>query len=180
MYIKAGNEFGDADLEFVREFLEHLDVKLLEILDKISSTPDPDSGGLFDQGEYYIGVGVGFAVAQRYITSTYPQLEIKKKDAMQLGPLVKKGLTFIEALNSGANFWKHHEEWGLDKIVTRDIEALSKQAQNTIRTIEIVTPWSDYTCSNLLAELVGESEFKLAALLPSMEEWRNDLDRRFG
>ena len=178
MYIKAGNEFGDTDFEFMREFLEHLDVKLLEIMDNISLSPDPDSLGLFDKGEYYIGVG--FIVAQSYITSTYPKLEIKKKGAMQAGPLLKNGLTFIEALNSGANFWKHSEEWGLDNIVTRNIESLSKQAQKTIKTIEIVTPWSDYTCSNLLAELVGESEFKLAALLPFMEEWRNDLDRKFG
>lgn len=178
MYIKAGNEFGDTDFEFMREFLEHLDVKLLEIMDNISLSPDPDSLGLFDKGEYYIGVG--FTVAQSYITSTYPQLEIKKKDAMQAGPLLKNGLTFIEALNSGANFWKHREEWGLNNIVTRNIENLSKQAQKTIKTIEIVTPWSDYTCSNLLAELIGESEFELAALLPFMEEWRNDLDRKFG
>ena len=178
MYVKVENEYCDAALEFVREFLEHLDVKFIEIMKKISLSSDPDSDGLLDKGEYY--VGVGFAVAQRYITDTYPQLEIKKKDAMKSGPLLKPGLSFIEALNSGANFWKHQEEWGIANIVTRNIAGLSTQAQNTITTIEIVTPWSDYTCSNLLAELVGESDVKLAALLPPMEEWRNDLDRRFG
>jgi len=35
MYIKDGNTFGDADLNFIGEFLEHLDTKFLEINRKI-------------------------------------------------------------------------------------------------------------------------------------------------
>ncbi|MFC1751282.1 hypothetical protein ACFL2V_21080 [Pseudomonadota bacterium] len=177
MYIKAGNTFGDVDLEFIRDFLEHLDIKFTEIGRKIKDSPDPDSYGLFDKGEYYIGVG--FTIAQRYITSTYPQLNIGKKEALKSGPEIRNNLTFVEALNAGANFWKHQDEWGLDSLVSRNIDELSKQAQNTIRAIEIITPWADYTCSNLLAELVGENEFKLASLLPPLEEWRNDLDQNF-
>lgn len=176
MYLKSGKEFGDVDLGFIKDFLEHLDIKLARILTQIGESPDPDSEGLCDKGEFYIGVG--FTIAQRYIASTYPQLQITKKDALKSGPKIRNDLTFIEALNAGANYWKHQEEWGLNKLVSRDIEGLSKQARNTIITIEMATPWADYTCSNLLAELIGEREYCLISLISSMEEWRNDMDKK--
>lgn len=178
MYIKVDNKFADGDLEFTRDFLEHLDIKLAQINNKILSSPDPDSEGLFDHGEYYIGAG--FSVTQNYITSTYPQLDVNKWDALKFGSKVNNKLTVIEALNAGVNYWKHQEEWGLENIILRNIENLSKPAQRTIETIEIITPWADYTCSNILATLLGEKKLELITLLPFLEEWRNHLDQEFG
>ena len=178
MYIKIGNKFADGDLEFTRDFLEHLDVKLIQITNKISLSSDPDSEGLLDHGEYYIGVG--FSVTQNYITSTYPQLDVKKWDALKFGSKVSNSLTVMELLNAGANYWKHQEEWGFENIISKNLEELSKPAQRTIETIEIITPWADYTCSNILAALLGEKKLELTALIPFLEEWRNHLDQEFG
>jgi len=99
---------------------------------------------------------------------------------LKLGPKVRNELTFIEALNAGANYWKHQEEWELNSVITRNLEGLPKQARNTIKTIAILTPWADYTCSNLLSELVDKNDCRLAKLLPPLKDWRNDLDRKYG
>lgn len=86
------------------------------------------------------------------------------------------GVSVVQAINAGANYWKHLDEWGLRTIVNRDIENLSPMARQTIYTIASVTPWADYTCSDLLTVLTGGSEGILCRLLPLVTEWRDNLD----
>lgn len=82
----------------------------------------------------------------------------------------------MEAINAGANYWKHQEEWGLKAVVEKDIDALKKQARETVLTIEKLTPWADYSCSNLLAEVLGDSaRIELSPLLPLILEWENNI-----
>jgi hypothetical protein len=174
MYIKIGNDFVDQDYSFLVEMLQHLDIKVREINSRISKSFDPDTDGLFDAGEHLIGLG--FSLIQRYINTTYPQLNIKKDAALSLGSEIRNGLTYIKAINAGANYWKHQDEWGIFNSITEDIESQNRAAKFTIATIELITPWAEYTCSNLLAELINDKEFILSSLLPHVEEWRSELD----
>jgi hypothetical protein len=178
MCIKVGNAVGNVGFYFLKDLLEHLDVKLVEITDKIRNSVDPDADGLLDAGEYV--VGMGFSTIQHYISCIYPRYEIKKSEALRLGEEVTNGVSCIKAINAGANYWKHQEEWGLEQCVSRDLDLLTKAARRTIETIELLTPWDDYTCSNLLALLVNEHDLKLSSLLPSIEAWRADLDQTYG
>lgn len=175
MYLKFGNEFVDMDFNLLAEMIEHLDVKIKAINKEISLSGDPDSNGLCDSIEYFIGVG--FSLIQRYISSTYPQLDMKKDIALKLGVKITGELSYIKAINAGANYWKHQDEWGLINCVSKDVTALNKNAQYTVNTIELLTPWADYTCANLLAVLVGDKEFILSSLLPYIEAWRYELDK---
>ncbi|CAG36144.1 hypothetical protein [Desulfotalea psychrophila] len=139
MYLKIGKEFADSDFYFLTEMLEHLDFKVKAINNEISLSADPDSDRLCDKGEYFIGVG--FSLIQRYISSTYPQLDVRKDDALKLGKKITDELSYIKVINAGANYWKHQDGWGLINCVTRDINALNKSAKYTINTIKLLTPW---------------------------------------
>lgn len=178
MYIKSGQNFFDYDLHLLSEMLEYLDVKIKIINNDISLSLDPYADGLCDRGEYFIGVG--FSLIQNYISNTYPQLNIKKTDALKIGETIKNDLTYVKVLNAGANYWKHEFEWGLRNCITKDIELLTNSAKKTIKTIEQLTPWADYTCSNLLAILIGEDELILSSLMPYIESWRIELDNVHG
>lgn len=174
MYIKVGNDFADGDFNYLSKYLYLLDVEISKIREDIKNSRDPESDGLCDYGEYLIGHG--FVAIQRYITSTYPLIGISKPQALSIEPQITNDLTFVEALNAGANYWKHLEEWGLKAIIERDTDKLTGQAKATIGTIEKVTPWDDYTCANLLAVLLNGKEMKFSLLLPKISEWRNNLD----
>lgn len=81
-------------------------------------------------------------------------------------------------INAAANFWKHVDEWNRSAVALKDKEKLRKDQKPTISTIENVSPWGDYTCSNLLFELTPNTQF--ADVLPILEQWRGELHSQFG
>ncbi|MGZ8410435.1 MAG: hypothetical protein ACXWVS_11055 [Hyphomicrobium sp.] len=193
MYMKIGNDFGDADLYFLKDILIMLDAKLLELDCKIQearkNSIDPEGLGLFDKGEYIIGMG--FAACQRYMTSTFGPMKVEKEDALKIGPNHENGESIATIINAAANYWKHCDEWrhvsfarepesNMVVAILHDIDILTGHQKKTIKQIETVTPWADYTCSNLLASLIKTSELselRLSLLVPFLEEWRNQLDK---
>lgn len=177
MYLKLDNGFADQDLILLTWHLDCFDAALASLTKQISSSRDPDAEGLLDKGEYIIGAG--FAAIQRYMSSTYPQLNISKSSAFSVPPYIANDITFANTINAGANYWKHLDEWGLRNIVSRDVSALSDAARGTILTIERITPWEDYTCSNLLEKLLGTSQLSMSSLLSRVTEWRNNLDEEY-
>ena len=128
--------------------------------------------GFFDEAEYL--AGIGFVACQRYLASTYGQHNTQKDAALKLGPQHDGGEPIARVLNAAANYWKHVDEWDTSATITRDAEKLKGQQLRTIRIIETVTPWCDYTCANLLGELTTESRF--TDLIPTLEAWRGQLD----
>ena len=130
--------------------------------------------GHFDDAEYISGMG--FIACQRYLTSTYGPLGIAKNDALRVGPVHSGGETYARIINASANFWKHVDEWDFSSAVRRDRSGLEPVQLETIRVIETVTPWDDYTCANLLWSLANPNEPRLTYLLPTLEEWRAALD----
>jgi len=174
MYIKTLDGFGDVDLGNLQELLSLLDGKLSSIINAARRSSDPESTGLLDAGEYFIGIAL--TAIQQYITSTYGQFKIDKSEALRLPPNINENLTLVAALNAGANFWKHRDEWGIGANVSREIESLSLQARQTIKMIEVLTPWDDYTLSNLLACVTPSGELRLAELVPQLASWRDAVD----
>jgi hypothetical protein len=190
MYMKIGNDFDDADLYFLKDILIMLDAKLLELDCKIQearrNSRDPDALGLFDRGEYIIGMG--FAACQRYMTSTFCPIIVEKEIALRIGPNHENGESVATIINAAANYWKHCDEWrensltiepesDMAKVIMRDFNKLTGPQKKTITQIETVTPWADYTCSNILAYLTKTRELRLSLLVPLLEEWRNQLDK---
>jgi hypothetical protein len=181
MYFKLSNgEFADGDFHVLAALLGLLDTELQIINSQIKQSEDPDSDGLCDRGEYFIGVG--FVGIQRYIASTYKTLDVEQDTALALPPIAKNQTTAVRALHAGANYWKHQDEWNLDHVVFREVENLKGNAKSTIKTIEEITPWAEYTCSNLLAELlhldnaINDENLLLTPLLDLLRAWRINLD----
>ncbi len=183
----VGDDYADGEFALLSKHLSLLDTELERINIAIKNSQDPDTDGLCDSGEYFIGFG--FIAIQKYIASTFPQTGLEQKDALKLPPTFQNDLTVMEALWAGANYWKHYEEWGLNITVFEDADneglkkitinrhsdVLKGLAKNTVRTIEKITPWADYTCSNILAELLPDEEIKLLPLFKYIAEWRKNL-----
>ncbi len=174
-YIKVENSFADYELVNLRDFLKLLDSKLASIEREISEASCPDSKGVFDKAEYY--VGLGFSAIQKYMTSIYTQSGLSKKNALNQGRRFCEESTVVSIINATANYWKHEDEWGLRNIVLRDKSQLKDMPKNTVLTIEKVTPWADYTCTNVIAGLTEKGNIQLSPLIPVLTEWRNEISK---
>jgi hypothetical protein len=176
MYLKFDGGFFDYDLDFVRDLFSLLDERLDRQQELIDECFAPDQMELFDEAEYI--AGMGFVACQRYLASTYGQHDLQKDVALELGPHHDGGESYARILNAAANYWKHVDEWDTSATIARDVARLDDRQQRTIRIIESVTPWSDYTCANLLCELTPHSRF--TDLIPTLEAWRERLDAANG
>lgn len=174
MFIKTSSGFADGDLSNLRRLLELIDEELDSIQSAVRKSIDPETDGLLDRGEYL--VGIGFAAIQQYIVGTCGQFKISKAEALNLPPSTSTGVSFTSALNAGANFWKHQDEWGIRAVASRETETLGSPAQQTIKIIELLTPWDDYTLSNLLACLTQSNKPCLTSLTPILILWRSEVD----
>lgn len=167
MYLKVGDEYADRELQLLTELLNILDEKVVEVRNLISKSVDPESDGLTDRGEYFIGVG--FSVIQQYLTDTLTLTGVSKRKAFDIGPRYSEEFTFISVVNAAANWWKHSAEWV-------DQETTSTLALQTQRIVVETAESLDYPLSNVLAKLLGTSEITLCALLPNLVLWRSAVD----
>lgn len=167
MYIKISDEYADRELRLLSGLLSTLDEKVIENMRAIACSTDPESDGLTDRGEYFIGVGL--AAIQQYLTDTLTLTGLKKDRAFKIGPSYSSEFTFVSVINAAANWWKHSAEW----------QGASSQSGMALRTQEIVMAVSgseDYPLSNVLANLLGTSDITLSALLPNLVLWREAID----
>jgi len=191
VYLEAGDQYADYCLGHLEKFLRMIDRELSEIQSRIDNSQDPDSDEILDLGEYMIGYG--FVAIQRCIISTYKETSLEKWNSLRLGYKLKNGLYLMEALNAGANYWKHEPEWRFDILygspkddgftpVSIDWSGnnLEGSSKRTYDLITKITPYREYTLSNLLAELLKyishEGEFSFSPFLPFIEQWRNEAD----
>lgn len=163
-------EFADSELERLRELFSMLDAKLAEISASINCSTDPDSDGLCDSGEYFIGLG--FVAIQQYLVETILFTGLSKTEAFKLGPIHTSGVTCVSLINACANWWKHEPEWW-------DAGEVPKMGEKAFSLVSNVTESHSYQMSNVLASFCEESELALGCLIPFLEEWRADVhDRR--
>lgn len=107
--IMISPSFADGNLSLLRRHLHLLDLELVPLCIAIKGSGDPDGAGLCDSAEYFIGNG--FVAAQRYLTATRSGIGVGAADAFSCAPMVSADLSIAGAINAGANYWKHMEEW---------------------------------------------------------------------
>ncbi len=168
MFLKlADGEIFDYDLEFLQELTALIDTNLGQLEARASSLPNPDAFGIYDSAEYI--VGVGFVACQGYLTATYGPLQIRKDEALKMGPCHPGGQTVAAVINHAANFWKHHEEWALNPNSAAERRTLAALA--TVAEIDD----TDNPLLSTLVSLVTPLPRRFQALLPQLEAWRNAL-----
>ena len=154
----------DPDLDMLAELLAVIDAQLESVLRGWRDASEADELGYFDRAEH--ATGLGFVACQAYLTATYGFLNVKKVPALSVGPRHKSGQTIVEIINHAANFWKHHEEWHLDK---------SQAHQDRVRKAFDTVGFSvdlDYPLSGILTELAVPDAAAFKPLLGKFEQWR--------
>jgi hypothetical protein len=165
MFLKVDDEFGDGELAILCELLGMLDKRISEIQSLISRSSDPESDGLCDKGEYFIGVG--FAAIQQYLVDTLISTGINKIDAYKLGSAFDKDKTYIELIDSAANWWKHEAEWW-------NTGKVPKNGERTFAHVTSIADSQDYALSIVLASICGSGSLSsLGAIVPYLKEWRS-------
>jgi hypothetical protein len=140
-----------------------LDKKISGIQLLISSSSDPDSDGLCDRGEYFIGIG--FVAIQQHLVETLLFTGINKNEAYKLGAIHSTGVTYISLINSAANWWKHEAEW-----VNKG--EIPKNGNNTFDHVYAAAKTTDYALSNVLASICSSESISLSAVVPYLREWQ--------
>ncbi|QEY12319.1 hypothetical protein [Cellvibrio sp. KY-YJ-3] len=166
MYFKVGEKYADPELYYLQELCGLLDLKLAEIAEKISHSYDPESDGLLDYAEYFMGTGL--CAMQRYILDVLDMKKIKKIDVLNLGVKFNEGTSIIELINAAANWWKHEPEWPFPL----EYEKSSKQTKETLDLV-LGNSAYPYVFSNFLASINPEKELSVSALIPYLVEWRS-------
>jgi hypothetical protein len=166
LFLTVGNEIVDGQLAILCELFDLLDRKISEVQNSIQKSIDPESDGLCDRGEYFIGVG--FVAAQQYLVDTLLFTGIEKHKAYKWGPVHSSGIAFASLINSAANWWKHEAEWWNKGKV-------QKNGESTFIHITDVATTPGYELSNVLASICGAEKFSLKCLVPYLIEWRTSV-----
>ena len=164
MLLYSGTEVWDMQLQTLTEFLEFIDSKLLQIESEASESFDPDAMGLFDRGEYFIGIG--FVAVQQHLNESLIEKYLKKNDAFSLGPVHSSNASSISIINAAANWWKHESEW----------QRLEQTPNNTYKTIMGISEQQDYALSNVLASFSDSDELSFTkSIIPCVEQWTKEI-----
>jgi hypothetical protein len=155
----------DSDLPLLEEVLRLLDTHLARLEREAQASPDPDSHGIYDSLEHV--TGLGFATCQTYLVAHFARSGVSKPAALERGPTHRCGRTIASIVNAAANYWKHHEEWGVSSPSQRE------------RTVEIISSMGmdshDYTLYNMLHELLRPLPTRFTTVVPFLLQWRDSL-----
>jgi hypothetical protein len=153
------------NLVYISNTIAPVDLALENYRSEIADHPDPDTFGLIDQYEQFLGVG--FAVCQTFLSSVHKGEN--KGAAFLKGPFHSSGKSYAQITNACANYWKHNDEW--------DKTNLSNQAKRTVGVFEhlSVDVWGSYPLSEMFYALVGENGFFME-LLNHLNSWSNEVE----
>lgn len=154
----------ESELSKLSGLILAVDEHLSEVCDKSVAAEDSDAFGLFDSAEH--ATGLGFVACQTYMATLCGALMIEKSRALSLGPTHSGGLTMVQVINHAANYWKHNNEWSLDKSAARQ-EAIHRAFDSVGFPVG-----TDYPLSGVLTELSGVFPAALKQLIPILEEWK--------
>jgi hypothetical protein len=166
---------AQSDRALLGKHLALLDIEVSKITEEIFDPSIPTGEHLLEEGEYFIGHG--FVAIQSYLTSVRSAYGLGATEAYSEPPLCQNDLPLAKGLNTGANYWKHNQEW-YEPLLNRQNKDLIQYQKDTLESLEKFTPWEDYTCSNLLAVLTKGRDFRLSALLPLIDEWSLNVSKR--
>ena len=108
------NIFLQHQRRLTEELVKMVDNQLDDVFLEFDKVLDPDSWGYFDSAEHLSGLG--FVILQNYLASVSGILKIEKKQLLEMGPKFSEGNNLFKVVNTVANFWKHNQEWALEKI----------------------------------------------------------------
>jgi hypothetical protein len=169
--LKGGIVCWDPDLDMLAEVLLVLDRQLETILDGWQdAAEEAEALGYFDRVEHI--TGLGFVACQAYMTATYGYLNIPKGSALTAGPVHRTGQHIVQIINHAANYWKHRDEWHLDKS-----PANQTRIRNAFDTIGFPVE-TDYPLSGVLTELASPDLAAFKPLVGQLVKWRDDLRKK--
>lgn len=155
----------DADLDLAAEVTDLVDRHLESA--EIGNLALADALGDFDRLEHL--VGLGFAACQRYLSATYGFLGVPKMTALTAGLGHPSGKAVAELVNHAANYWKHHEEWALDKNPVQRQRVVDAFAAAGISVDD------NYPLLAMLRVLAEPSPPSFAPVILVLARWRDEL-----
>lgn len=158
----------DAETSVLRGLVVGLDQQLEGICRKsVESNEDSDAFGYFDSAEHL--TGLGFVACQTYMAIVYGHLHIDKPTALKAGPVHSGGQTKLQIINHAANYWKHNNEWQLDRSPKRRerIEAAFESVGFPVGT--------DYPLSGVLTEIASPAPAGFLPVIRLLEVWKAEL-----
>ena len=157
----------EAELGNLAKLVSAIDSHLSDICARSVEVEDPESFGYFDSAEH--ATGLGLVACQTYIATVYGTLGIEKRRALNFGPKHLGGLTKVQIVNHAANYWKHNNEWALDRTAARQVAI--EQAFESVG----FPVGADYPLSGVLTELANPHPVSLAAVVSILEAWKAEL-----
>lgn len=163
------------------QYIKLLDKEVIILHEEIKKSKDPVSEGLCDSAEYLIGAG--FTAIQKYILEICLFKKLKKDEFIDSGSKIKSNITFLRAIWTGANYWKHDAEWWEDAVKMSEKDLNGIMALKTTgpekglakKNLEIISEFGefgrDFICSNILAKICKKEILNLEELLPRLEIW---------
>ncbi len=157
----------ESELEILGKLIDTIDQQLDQICQESTRVDDADSFGYFDSAEHVIGLG--FVACQTYMATVYGYLKIEKQKALAAGPRHSGGHTKVQIINHAANYWKHNNEWALDRTTARRqmIEKAFESVGFPVGT--------EYPLSGVLTEVASPEGAAFQPILQILELWKVEL-----
>lgn len=152
-----------------KNLLYTLDLRLKESIEEFDDYEDPDMMGLFDSMEHL--AGLGFVTLQAYVTAVYGVLKKTKKSVLFIGPKHRGGIAIVKIVNDSANYWKHNNEWSIDKSSNH-----RKIIESTFNSVGFPVD-CDYPLSGILAELASPKDSSFKAVFEKLEKWQIEVEK---
>ena len=161
----------DMEVHFMRNAFGLLDSQLEELNKYMTKDFETEGdSALVDDWEYLHGIG--FVMAQRYLTSSCAVLRIGKNDkpkAFSVGPRVNADVCCAAVVNAVANHWKHSDEWDFSNLFDH-----SKRTIQTIKAVGVEVPQcGGYVASNVFGKMGLKKFSDLTAIL---RQWSDDVE----
>lgn len=167
MLLNRQNLWIEAELSRLSGLIATIDDHLLDICNRSLEAEDADSFGFFDSAEH--AIGLGFVACQTYMAAIYGTLHIEKHRALKFGTKHHCGLTKVQIINHAANYWKHNNEWALDRTAARQ-ESIARTFESIGFPVDI-----DYPLSGILTELATPCSTSLRSVIVILQAWRAEL-----
>lgn len=150
-----------------RELIELIDNRLSKLAKDSTETEIVYELGYFDSMEHL--TGLGFVACQTFMAAIYGISKIDKNKALSVGPKHSCGSTIAAITNAAANYWKHNNEWVLDKSTKQKkiIEAMFEEVGFPVDT--------EYPLSGVLTELSEPNSASFTSVFKKLEVWSKEL-----
>ena len=105
------------------------------------------------------------------MTRIYGILHIEKSKVLLVGPKHESGVTIAKIVNDAANYWKHSDEWSLDKNPKG-----RKRIEDTFASIGL-SIGTAYPFSEILMELTKPNSLSFSVVLMKLDLWRIEVEK---